>query len=96
MNWSSALPAAVALGSAAILVRRQMVWKLGAYGRAVAAPFLLIVWFVFLSIGRFWGSLVPMAWTAAAPLVAVAGIGVVRFKACRLKPLRWTDRKSVV
>jgi hypothetical protein len=96
MNLSLVIPLAVAIVSAIVIIRRQLVCQLGAYGRALAIPFLLVAWFVGLSVGQHLGSLAAMAWTAAAPLVAIAGIAVARFKRCRLNPMRWSVLDRIV
>lgn len=90
MHWSSAIPVALAALSAIMMARRQCVLKLGSYGCVLAPPLALIVWFILIDLGQHSGSLVVMAWTAAAPLIAIAIIAVARFKSCGIRSLRWT------
>jgi len=72
MDILCAAPLALALLSGWFARRTRAVWAFGRFGDALAPAFLLILWFCFLHIGEWTGSLRGMAWIAATPVVAVA------------------------
>lgn len=90
MHTSTALALATALASAVVASGRRSVWLLGAYGPALAPAWLLILWFAFLGLGQYTGSLAGAGWVAALPLALIAGASVARSRRLRRSPFRWT------
>ncbi len=90
MHISTALALAAAMASAAVACGRRWVWNLGPYGPVLAPPLLLILWFAFLGLGQYCGSLAVSGWLAALPLFLIAGCSVARYRRARRSPFRWT------
>ncbi len=85
-----ALALAAAILAAVLARGRRWVWTLGDHGQAVAPAFLLILWFAFLGLGQFSGSLTAAAWIAAFPLLGIAGYAVTQTRRVRRRHDQWT------
>jgi hypothetical protein len=89
---SLVLPFIAALG----ICRRRAVWRLGREGRALAPAFLLSLWFLGLAAGQFTGSLMLMAWVAAAPVLGLAVVGWRNHRPIVRHHGRWTALDAIV
>ncbi len=79
-----------AAAAGATIHSRRIVYLLGRHGPALSPAFLLIVWYCFLWLGEYSGSLLGMGLSAALALSAMAVLAVKTSRKRRLRPARWS------